>query len=66
MKTLAEIEAAADALSSEEKRQLLQFLLTRLLDRETSLPEPRTFTRNQIARWIAQDEADMRRFQEGE
>jgi hypothetical protein len=30
------------------------------------LPEPRRFSREQFAAWIAEDEADMRRFKEGE
>jgi hypothetical protein len=29
------------------------------------MPEPRKFSRDQMAGWIAEDEADMRRFQQG-
>ena len=29
-----------------------------------TLPEPRTFTRNEMAGWIEDDEADMRRLRE--
>jgi hypothetical protein len=28
------------------------------------MPEPRKFSRNQMSGWIAEDEADMRRFQQ--
>jgi len=65
MSTLAEIEAAAEALTPEQKQELLLFLATRLRAQGTKLPEPRKFAREQIAGWIAQDEADMRQFREG-
>ncbi len=64
MSTLPEIEAAADALSPEQKQELLLFLVTRLRAQGARLPEPRTLAREQIAEWIAEDEADMRRFRE--
>lgn len=66
MSSLAEIEAAADALPPEEKQQLLLFLAARLRAQGAGMPEPRKFSREQMASWIAEDEADMRRFQEGE
>lgn len=66
MTTLAEIEAAADALSADQKQQLLLFLASRLRAQGIPLPPPRKFSRDQITDWIAQDEADMRRFREGE
>ena len=65
MTTLAEIEAAADALSAEEKQKLVQFLTARLHSQGVRLPEPRRFTREQIAKWVAKDEAEMREFLEG-
>lgn len=65
MSTLAEIEAAADRLPPEEKQELLLFLAVRLRKEGGSLPEPRKFTREEMAAWIAEDEADMRRFREG-
>jgi hypothetical protein len=65
MTTLSEIEAAADALSVEQKRQLLLFLTQRLRDARAPLPEPRRFSRTQMEQWIAEDEADARRFREG-
>jgi hypothetical protein len=65
MSTLAEIEAAADTLTSEEKQQLLLFLAARLRANGAELPEPRKFTREQMAKWIAEDELDMKLFREG-
>ena len=65
MSTLAEIEAAADALPAEQKQELFLFLATRLRSSGAKLPEPREFTREQIESWIADDEEGMRRFREG-
>jgi hypothetical protein len=65
MSSLAEIEAAADALPAEEKQQLLLFLAMRLRAQGMPLPEPRKFSREQMASWMAVDEADMQRFREG-
>jgi hypothetical protein len=62
---LDEIEAAAEALAPEEKQQLMLFLATRLRGQGVRMPEPRKFSREQMAGWIAEDEADMRRFQQG-
>ena len=63
MSTLMEIEAAADSLPVEQKEQLLLFLATRLRAAGAMLPEPRQLSREEIAEWIAEDEADLRRFQ---
>ena len=63
MSTLAEIEAAADALSPEQKQELLLFLVARLRG-ATNLPEPRKFSREQISAWVDEDEEDMRRLRE--
>jgi hypothetical protein len=65
MSTLAEIEVAADRLLPEEKQELLLFLATRLRAERGTLPEPRKFTKEEMAGWIAEDEADMRRLREG-
>ena len=65
MSTLTEIEAAADQLPPEEKQELLLFLAMRLRRERATLPEPRKFTEEEMAAWIAEDEADMRRFREG-
>jgi len=61
MSTLAEIEAAADALPIEQKQALLFFLAARLRQ-NGNLPEPRIFFAQQISDWISQDEADLRKF----
>ena len=65
MTTLAEIETAADALSPEQKEELLLFLAVRLRSQRAQLPDPRKFSGEQLAAWITEDEADMRRFREG-
>jgi hypothetical protein len=65
MSKLEEIEAATEALGREEKQQLMLFLATHMRAQGVRLPEPRKFSRDQMAGWIAEDEADMRRFQQG-
>ena len=64
MSTLVEIEAAEDQVLPEEKQELLLFLATRLRSERGNLPEPRKFTKEEMAGWIAEDEADMRRLRE--
>ena len=64
MSTLAEIEAAADTLPAEEKQELLLFLAARLRAPGARPPEPRKFSKEQMAAWIAEDEDDMRRLRE--
>jgi hypothetical protein len=66
MSTLAEIESAADALPPEQMQELILFLATRLRRTGVKLPPPRKFSREQIATWIADDEAEMQRFREGQ
>jgi len=61
MVTLAEIESAAAGLSPAEKQELMLFLASRLRAEGALLPEPRTFTPDEMAGWIAEDEADMQR-----
>ena len=63
MSTLPEIEAAADALPEEQKQELFLFLAARLRG-AGKLPPPRSFTREQIEAWIADDEEQMRRLRE--
>ena len=65
MVKLAEIEAAAEALSTEQKQELLLFLAEKLRAAGAGLPQPREFSTQQIGEWIAQDEFDMRKFREG-
>ena len=66
MSTLAEIEAAADALPVEQKRELILFLAARLRAGSEELPPPREFSREQIEQWIADDEAGYRHFIDGQ
>ena len=42
------------------------FLAARLRASGERLPEPRKFSRQEVSSWIAEDEADMRRFREGQ
>lgn len=65
MSNLAEIEAAADALPPEQKQELMLFLGARLRAQGAGLPKAREFSREQLAAWIKEDEADMRRFAQG-
>jgi len=65
MSTLAEIEAAADALPAEQKQELILFLAARLRAGTGELPPPREFSREQIDQWIADDEEGYRRFLDG-
>ena len=65
MSTLAEIEAAADGLPPEQKAELMLFLATRLRAQGARMPEPRSFSREQMTAWVTEDEADMQRFREG-
>ena len=58
MSTLAEIETAAESLPAEQKQEFLLFLASQLRAAGARLPEPRQFTSDQIAGWIAEDEAD--------
>ena len=60
MTTLVEIERAAAALTAAEQGELLVYLAERLRAAGPALPEPRTFTADQVAAWIATDEADAR------
>jgi hypothetical protein len=65
MKTLAEIERAAEQLPGSEQTELLYFLAQRLNEANLPLPEPRQLTVEQLQRWMDEDEADMQRFKAG-
>ncbi len=65
MSTLAEIETAAEALPAEQQQELLLFLATRLHAAGGALPPPRDLPREQLDRWIAEDEAGHQRFLAG-
>jgi len=62
MTTLAEIETAADSLSTAEKQQLLLYLTARLKAQGAPLADPPTFSRVKARDWMAEDEAAMRRY----
>ncbi len=63
MSTLAEIEAAADALPEPQKEELFLFLAARLRSgSQPPPPPPREFKHEQIQEWIADDVAGMGRF----
>ena len=64
MSSLAEIEKAAEALPPEQKQELMLFLGARLRADRAGLPEPRQFSREKIQSWVAEDEADLKRFRE--
>ena len=64
MSTLAEIEQAAEKLSPQQKQELMLFLGARLRAERAGLPEPRQFSREQVQSWVAEDEADLKRFRE--
>lgn len=64
MSTLAEIETAADLLSSEEKEELLRFLSMRLR-KDRAMPQPRIYSDEELVTMLAEDEADGARFRQG-
>jgi hypothetical protein len=59
--TLADIETAADALTDEEKQELLLFLAASLRRERARGPAPRRFSADTMRAWIAEDEADLER-----
>jgi hypothetical protein len=65
MKTLAEIEEAAQQLPPAKQTELLYFLIRRLEEANLPLPAPREFSAEQLQQWLDQDEEDMRRFKAG-
>lgn len=62
MSSLAEIEQAAEKLSPQQKQELMLFLGARLRAERAGLPEPRQFSREQVQSWVAEDEADLKKF----
>ena len=64
MSTLAEIETAADSLSSEEKEELLRFLAMRLR-KDRAMTQPRIYSDEELASMLAEDGADGERFRQG-
>lgn len=57
MSTLAEIEAAADTLSKEDKESLLRFLAVRLREEHAGV-SPRIYADEEVAAMLAEDNAD--------
>ena len=66
MKTLVEIERAAEELPSGQRTELLLFLAETLRKEQAPLPEPRQFSAEQLQAWMDEDEEAMRRFRGGE
>ena len=64
MSTLAEIETAADALSSEEKGELLRFLVMRLR-KDRAMPKPRIYSDDELATMLAEDKVGGEHFRQG-
>jgi hypothetical protein len=60
MSTLAEIEAAIDALPASETQVLLAYVAARLKILREAVPEASSL--DQMRDWMAEDEAAMRRF----
>jgi hypothetical protein len=65
VKTLAEVERAAEKLSPAKQTELLYFLVQRLDAANLPLPEPRDFSDEQIQQWLDLDEEEMRKFKAG-
>lgn len=60
--TLLEMQKAADALSMEEKRELIIFVLKRLRGIQEALPAVRDIPKETIEKWIEEDEAGYQKF----
>jgi hypothetical protein len=60
--TLLEIQKAADALSIQEKRHLISFLLRSLRDHQVELPPVRDIPNETIEKWIEDDESGYKIF----
>ena len=66
MKTLVEIERAAEELPPAQRTELLLFLVETLRKEQVPLPEPRQFSAEQLQAWMDEDEDAMRRFRASE
>jgi hypothetical protein len=66
MKSLHEIERAAEELPAAQRTELLLFLAESLRKQQVPLPEPRQFSTGQLQAWMDEDEEAMRRFQAGD
>ena len=66
MKTLVEIERAAEELTSAQRTELLLFLAETLRKEQAPLLEPQQFSTEQLRTWMDEDGEAMRRFRAGE
>jgi len=63
MSTIAEIEKAVQNLNLEEKGELLLRIAAQLRA-QGAMPEPRTFTQEEMDRWVEEDEREGRRLRQ--
>lgn len=63
--SLADIESAVDALPPIEQQELLLFIAARMRANSGRLPPPRRFAPEQFKDWIAADETELRKFDNG-
>jgi hypothetical protein len=66
MKTLVEIERAAEELPSGQRTELLLFVAETLRKEQAPLPEPRQFSAEQLQAWMDEDEEARRPFRADE
>jgi hypothetical protein len=60
-----DIEQATVKLPAEEQKRLLRFLLRILPVNDAELPEPRTFSDEEIQGWLAEDAASLGQLRKG-
>lgn len=66
MNTLTDLEKSADVLPADQKRRLAWFLLTRLrAEGPSEIPPVRDIPKEQIEKWISDDEAGYKEFLAG-
>ena len=65
MRTLAEIEAVVNRLPTAQKLELMLFLAQTLRKNQAPLPKPREFSKEQLDRWMDDDEMTMCKFRSG-
>jgi hypothetical protein len=65
MKSLWEIQQASDALSIEEKKELVAFLLMRLRGAGDELPPVRDIPKETIDAWVTDDEKGYTKYLAG-
>ncbi len=65
MRSLWEIQQAADALPAEQKKELVAFLLSHLRGSVAELPPARDIPIFTIQAWVADDEDGYRKFLAG-